>query len=282
LVSYGHLSAEEAKRFANDLHSLAPMAPLAENTNHSERYLCLEFVLHVARDGPIAGLGGRFGVAYDAAIPSANSPLEDPVWRGPVDWDEVLRIVNARFDRIYEVFTRPTPTQRRAAIEQLERDRIRMATEAQDPEWKAENLRAAPSASVAEGRQIGRFLANWFPASLSSFATREDRAGAYRVMDPLLFVLAAYRAEQGEYPAELDSLCPKYVKSLPDDPYGTGPIRYKRDLPGYVLYSVGPNGKDDGGRNWNLESNPNLPEDQQPKIPHDADDFFIRVPPKSE
>jgi hypothetical protein len=49
-----------------------------------------------------------------------------------------------------------------------------------------------------------------------------------------------------------------------------------------VLYSVGPNGKDDGGRNWSLESNPNLLKDQQPKIPQDADDYFIRVPPKGE
>jgi hypothetical protein len=282
LVSYGHLSAEEATRLANDLRSLPPMAPFAESVNHTERYLYLECVLLVARDGPIAGLRRFFGDPNDAKTPTANTPLGDPVWRGPVDWDEALRIGNASFDRIYEGFTSPTPAQRRAAIEQLERDRIRMETEAQDPKWKAENLRAAPSPSVAAGRQIARFLLSWFSPSPSFYATWEDRAMAHRIMDPLLFALAAYRAEQGEYPAELAGLCPKYVKSLPADPFGTGPIRYKREPPGYVLYSVGPNGRDDGGRNWNLESNPNLPEDQQPKIPQDSDDFFIRVPSKGE
>ena len=99
-------------------------------------------------------------------------------------------------------------------------------------------------------------------------------------MDELLFALAAYRAEQGEYPAELARLCPKYVKSLPEDPFGTGPIRYKREPKGYVLYSVGPNGKDDGGRNYR-EKCQDSPDDKEPQIPAHADDFSVRLPPKS-
>ena len=281
LVFHGHLSAERAKRFADELRSLPPMAPLAESINQSERYLYLEYVLLVAREGPIAWLRRHSGLPNGAAVQIEHTPLEDPVWSGPVDWDEPLRICNSRFDRIHEAFTRSTPAQRQAAIEQLERDVKRMASEAWDPKWKAENLRAARSASVAAGRQIGRCLAAWFSPSLSACATAEDRGAAYRSMDELVFALAAYRAEHGEFPAELSKTCPKYVPSLPEDPFGTGPIRYKREPGGYVLYSVGPNGKDDGGRNWNIESNSDLPEDEKSQIPHDADDFFVRLPPKS-
>jgi hypothetical protein len=284
LVSSGHLSAERAKRFGDELRSLPPMVPLADSINNAERYLDLEFVLRVARDGPIAVLRSLFGDPNGTVAPKPEgpTPLDDPVWTRPVDWDEPLRIGNSRFDRIYEAFTKPTPTQRRAAIEQLERDRMRMGSEAEDPKWKAENLFAARSAPVAAGRQIGRRLVAWFtPDDWSSCATAEDRATAYRRMDELLFALVAYRAEQDEYPAELAKICPKYLQSLPDDPFGTGPIRYKREPEGYVLYSVGPNGKDDGGHNWSFESNSDEPENQQRKIPHDADDFFIRLPPRS-
>ena len=99
-------------------------------------------------------------------------------------------------------------------------------------------------------------------------------------MDELVFALAAYRVERGEYPAELARICPKYAKSLPEDPFGTGPIRYKREPGGYVLYSVGPNGKDDGGRNWQFESNATLSEAEKAQIPRDADDYSIHMPPR--
>jgi hypothetical protein len=67
----------------------------------------------------------------------------------------------------------------------------------------------------------------------------------------LLVALAlhAYRLEHGRYPASLTELAPGYLKALPDDPCaveGTFPYRLKGKS--YVLYSVGPDGKDDGGK----------------------------------
>jgi hypothetical protein len=60
--------------------------------------------------------------------------------------------------------------------------------------------------------------------------------------------LRAYRMEHGSYPAKLADLVPGHLRRVPDDVFGkTGPLRYKRAGDRYLLYSVGPDGKDNGG-----------------------------------
>ncbi len=62
------------------------------------------------------------------------------------------------------------------------------------------------------------------------------------------FALAAYRVDNGSYPEKLADLKPKYVAEVPKDIFDDADLHYRRDSGGYLLYSVGPNGKDDGGR----------------------------------
>jgi len=60
--------------------------------------------------------------------------------------------------------------------------------------------------------------------------------------------LQAYRAEHGNYPETLAELTPAYITAIPDDPFALqAPVCYKRAADGYLLYSIGPDGKDDGG-----------------------------------
>ena len=59
--------------------------------------------------------------------------------------------------------------------------------------------------------------------------------------------IRAYRAEQGRYPDKLTDLAPKYLKQVPSDLYtDTLPI-YRLTDSGFMLYSVGRGGKDNGG-----------------------------------
>jgi type II secretory pathway pseudopilin PulG len=61
--------------------------------------------------------------------------------------------------------------------------------------------------------------------------------------------LHAYRLENGAYPQNLLQLAPKYLKQIPDDPFGLAtPLMYQRKGDSYLLYSIGPDGKDDGGK----------------------------------
>lgn len=66
----------------------------------------------------------------------------------------------------------------------------------------------------------------------------------------LLVVIATmrYKKAKGRYPAVLDELVGAgYLKKLPVDPYSNKPLMYKKTGDDFILYSVGPNFKDDGG-----------------------------------
>ena len=56
-----------------------------------------------------------------------------------------------------------------------------------------------------------------------------------------------YRIAKGILPDELAELVPSYLESTPEDPFDGNPIRYKKLPRGYVVYSIGTDGKDDGG-----------------------------------
>ena len=60
--------------------------------------------------------------------------------------------------------------------------------------------------------------------------------------------MAAYHADQGRYPAKLDDLAPNYLAAIPGDIFSGKPLIYKPTEKGYLFYSIGQNGKDDGGR----------------------------------
>jgi hypothetical protein len=64
-----------------------------------------------------------------------------------------------------------------------------------------------------------------------------------------------YRLAQGKLPAALGDLVPAYLAAVPVDAFDGLPIRYKLLPSGFVVYSVGRDGKDDGGRVADAEGN---------------------------
>ncbi len=60
--------------------------------------------------------------------------------------------------------------------------------------------------------------------------------------------LKRYELRHGEMPFDLESLRPDYLSKIPQDPVDERPLRYRRENDGtFLLYSIGPDGKDDGG-----------------------------------
>lgn len=60
--------------------------------------------------------------------------------------------------------------------------------------------------------------------------------------------LERHRAARGSYPDTLEKLQLTDLKELPVDPFTGRPLVYRRQGDGYVVYSVGSNGRDDGGK----------------------------------
>lgn len=76
----------------------------------------------------------------------------------------------------------------------------------------------------------------------------------------VMLAIEIYRARHGNYPASLGDLAPAVLPMVPMDHYSGKPFGYRRLNPGesrgYLLYTVGPDGMDNGG--------------VQPKSRHDA------------
>ena len=91
---------------------------------------------------------------------------------------------------------------------------------------------------------------------LSQMFILDGRHGRFRSVNidatnRLLMVglaLKIHKDEHGKYPTTLTELDPGVIASIPDDPFGvSGALKYRLEKDKYVLYSVGPDGKDDGG-----------------------------------
>jgi hypothetical protein len=60
--------------------------------------------------------------------------------------------------------------------------------------------------------------------------------------------LERYHRVQGGYLEQLDALAPQFIEKIPDDVINGQPLHYRRTENGrFLLYSIGWNGKDDGG-----------------------------------
>jgi hypothetical protein len=56
------------------------------------------------------------------------------------------------------------------------------------------------------------------------------------------------RAHGGRAPDSLAELAPEFAPSIPLDPFDNNPLRYKKLAKGFIVYSIGPDFADDGGK----------------------------------
>jgi hypothetical protein len=108
---------------------------------------------------------------------------------------------------------------------------------------------AADKALDEELRKLPRnlVLVRLLMPAQSKFSAATHRKTAMLCGLRALLALERYRRDKGTWPAKLDDLTPKLLKTVPLDPYDGKPLRYRRVKDGVIVYSVGPDGKDDGG-----------------------------------
>ncbi|HTH47062.1 MAG TPA: hypothetical protein VMB21_06095 [Candidatus Limnocylindria bacterium] len=84
--------------------------------------------------------------------------------------------------------------------------------------------------------------------ALGRATDKADRAQTLAQMAIIACALERHRLAHGTYPATLGELAPAYLTTVPTDWMSGDPFHYQRTEDGWFrLWSVGPNGKDDGG-----------------------------------
>jgi hypothetical protein len=105
----------------------------------------------------------------------------------------------------------------------------------------------ARRASEAAGKHLS--LAQRVTPALGGYAAKEASNLANLRLGMTALALERFRsAHDGRYPGALGDLVPALLAAVPSDPFDGQPLRYRRQAGGYLLYSIGPDLKDDGGK----------------------------------
>jgi hypothetical protein len=275
-----NITAAQAKDCQRQLCDLPAMRPLWKSYDVGNRCYSIEMMMMFAATKDAAN-------HFDMLDPGGEKGRErvDAFRRlivdDELDWSEFLRCHNAGHDRLVAAWKCPTIAKTFAALTELETKARQRANSTADfllakrpdgverlaPKVKAQclaNLMMLPS--VFASRPVARV---------------EQQRQAYENLAILAFALAGYRADHDEYPRGLAQLTPTYIDAIPQDPFTDGDLRYRAENGGYLLYSVGPNGKDDDG--FGGEHVPDSATEEQRMAwprPRPWDDLSIRTPPK--
>jgi hypothetical protein len=221
---------------------LPPLSSLADRINLADRFRFLDTVCLVDKkgSGALQQLFGEMSLtAEEGALQKAASDLL-------FDWNEPLRMGNEWFDREATVYRMANRSEREKALEKLHADLEQMSTDAAKPGIFVLNWFTKRSAKAAISRFVGASLLQLFDNEAPGILNIDDQLDLHLAFTQTGTALAAYRAENGEYPEQLESLVPKYIAQLPHDLYDEqSPLHYRRESSGYLLYSVGANGHDE-------------------------------------
>jgi hypothetical protein len=171
------------------------------------------------------------------------TPALGKIEAGQVNWDAALKRMNVAMDERIAHLKKATMQELMEFEEKRWKDREEQGKE--DLSRQSGETAEAYTERVAMNLSGAMYYGGWGGAEY-----RYRIAEMKRKMGRLMVGLAAYHAEKGSWPDSLAQLKPEYVKEIPLDIYsekGKEEVRYAHGSGGARVYSVGTNGKDDGG-----------------------------------
>jgi hypothetical protein len=255
-LDHTHLTSRQLMACLEDLRKIPPMPSLADKIDLGERFMLLDTLMNVARRGPSV---------YENLEKTIYGPIQGDqsqaqLFTPNVNWDPALRNANSWLDRYVNalhIIDRPTRMQEMTLI----------AMDLKELKQQVDNtdiIDKTVTGSTGRGEMIGNTMITLMLPAFEKVQAAVDRCQQTQDNLLLAFALAAYTADHNRYPAKLEELSPKYLSNIPDDVFSGSFLIYRPEGKGYLLYSVGPNGKDEEGHG---------PEDD-PR----GDDIIVRMP----
>lgn len=242
-VEHAGLKSHEYLGRLKELQALPPMAALGDKLDTAERLMGLDAVQLIRRG-------------------DKNTTAEQRKALDLLDWGVVLKTTNGGYDKMAAALRERDRAAREKAFDELDAEFARRTKKVGEAELQKLIKNAGADKAVAE--QIANVLSALLSPAVRKVQAAADRTEQIERNTHVALALAAYRAAEGRYPARLADLAPKYLAAVPGDVFSGKDLIYKPHAGGYLFYSVGQNGKDDGGQ-WHGEDPP-------------GDDPGVRVP----
>lgn len=246
----GALSRRQAQHLAHDLIAAGALPRLTIAVDGLERFGMLSAIALTATQPveQVAETLEGFVGGEENVIPQAGSlDIDEEMKEGwkQVNWNALLKQANGRYDEIVDAMKLPTFAERvevlRKRIQSLQVASRNFSLSPDYPDQWTEllgNVFVSPHAMrVGDQRSVYEAL-----------QLRSDLNNVYGDLTILSLALCAFKAENGKYPDNLSALAPEFLPKVPQDFCSGKPFIYKNTAEGYILYSVGENMKDDGGK----------------------------------
>jgi hypothetical protein len=178
-----------------------------------------------------------------------------------IDWDPALQNANRWYARLSLALAEEDRRPREKRLTQIDKELRTLKAEITEAGGMAKLLIGG---NTARGKALGDILIGLLVPAIRRVQNAADRAQQTQDNVILAFALARYQRDHGQYPKELAALAPKYLDRIPPDLFSGEPLIYRPNENGYLLYSIGVNGKDEDGRRY---------DDVPP-----GDDLSVRMP----
>ena len=172
VLQHAKLSAAQIARMQEDLKKLPPMPKMAEKIDVAERFMYLDCVSMVAREGPSA-LSELTGLEGDGKSKGTVVSLLDSIGSAVIDWDVALGMGNSWYDRFNAASRNPIPTERKKAFDSIDDDIRELAKSARDLKSFGLSILGNPRRAISE--RMGQVFVSLLLPALSACATVENR-----------------------------------------------------------------------------------------------------------
>lgn len=205
-------------------------------------------------DGPTAAAAAREMVRLDARAPSVTETLANhkeamtagllEMFRHPPSWRQVRSDSSSDDDGgLLDLLYIFTP--RRWALDRIRGYMDALIAGSRRPYY------ARPAPRIPNDL-LSRMLLTDFELDRFKWDLRDAQ---WRITE-LRLAVRAYRDERGVPPPSLQALVPAYLPAVPQDPFAPKPLVYRQTPARVLIYSRGPDGKDDGGKDLGSSVNP--------------------------
>ena len=249
IIQYGNPSEEQLQRFASDLKSLPNPGSFLHNGDNMSCFDLLQSLGKSGQNNYLNVLKRNYPNQADSYLSEFKEVYQLSYL--PID----MNIAGKRLTELFGPFS-PGNALSEASLAGNSEAKRRFLDELDErvSEMKRSRTTIGQLLRVPLIRTRSRMLAEYLFTSWASaypaIQAAYDRSNAQYEQALTAIALERHKLANGNYPEQLDALVPAYLDIVPIDPFTGRSISYKLapdDQTAYIVYSFGPNKKDDHG-----------------------------------